>query len=140
MMLVTSNSSLTGAGPMMRGRVGWAEDFFLVLPIVQTTVPDLVAEDPRHAAQLKPLVLPQPPLEQQQQIGGRVALVRGVQVPLHLGQEPDLEAVSHQQLEVGRLVELLAVRLNCLDVTEVVVTGQLPRCLLGVEDRTLRGR
>ena len=93
---------------------------------------DLVAEDARHAAQLARVVLSQPALEQQQ-VGGRVALVGGVQVPLHLGQEPDLEAVSDQQLEVGRLVELLAVGLDCLDVAVVVVTGQLLQRLLELQ-------
>ena len=86
-MLKTSNSSLTGAGPMMRGRES-CEDFFLGFPIVHATVPELVAEDLRHAAQLARVVLPQPPLEQQQQVGGRVALVGAVQIPLHLGEEP----------------------------------------------------
>ena len=85
-MLNTSNSSRTGAGPMMRGRVRWA-DFFLGFAIVHASIAELVAEDLRHAAQLTRVLLPQPPLEQQQ-VGGRVALVDGVQVLLHLGQGP----------------------------------------------------
>ena len=85
-MLKTSNSSLTGAGPMMRGRVRLA-DFFLGFAIVHASIAELVAEDLRHAEQLARVVLPQPPLEQQQ-VGGHVALVGGVQVSLHLGQEP----------------------------------------------------
>ena len=122
MMLVTSNSSLTGAGPIMRGRES-CEDFFVVFPIV--TVPVLVAEDPRHSAQLARVVLCQPALEQQQ-VGGRVALVGGVRVPLHLGEDRSLEAVSDQQLEVGRLVD-------GLDVAVVVVAVQLLQRLLGLE-------
>ena len=70
---------------MMRGRVRLA-DFFLGFAIVHASVAELVAEDLRHAEQLARVVLPQPPLEQQ--VGGRVALVGGVQVSLHLGQEP----------------------------------------------------
>ena len=85
-MLKTSNSSLTGAGPIMRGRVRLA-DFFLGFVIVHASIAELVDEDLRHAEQLARVVLPQPPLEQQQ-VGGRVALVGGVQVSLHLGQEP----------------------------------------------------
>lgn len=46
-------------------------------------------------------MLPQPPLEQQQQVGDRVALVGGAQVHLHLGEERNLEAGSDQQLEVA---------------------------------------
>ena len=71
--------------------------------MVQATVPELVlvAEDPRQTAQLTRVVLPQPPLEQQQQVGDRVALVGGAQVHLHLGEERNLEAGSDQQLEVA---------------------------------------
>ena len=71
---------------MMRGRVRLA-DFFLGFAIVHASIAELVAEDLRHAEQLARVVLPQPPLEQQQ-VGGRVALVGRVQVSLHLGQEP----------------------------------------------------
>ena len=80
-MLKTSNSSLTGAGPMMRGRVRLA-DFFLGFAIVHASVAELVAEDLRHAEQLARVVL------LSLLVSGRVALVGGVQVSLHLGQEP----------------------------------------------------
>ena len=72
---------------MMRGRVRLA-DFFLGFAIVHASIAELVAEDLRHAEQLARVVLPQPALEQQQQVGGRVALVGAVQVPLHLGEDP----------------------------------------------------
>ena len=55
---------------MMRGRVRLA-DFFLGFAIVHASIAELVAEDLRHAEQLARVVLPQPPLEQQQ-VGGRV--------------------------------------------------------------------
>ena len=80
-MLKTSNSSLTGAGPMMRGRVRLA-DFFLGFAIVHASIAELVAEDLRHAEQLARVVL------LSLLVSGRVALVGGVQVSLHLGQEP----------------------------------------------------
>ena len=80
-MLNTSNSSLTGAGPMMRGRVRLA-DFFLGFAIVHASIAELVAEDLRHAEQLARVVL------LSLLVSGRVALVGGVQVSLHLGQEP----------------------------------------------------
>ena len=80
-MLKTSNSSLTGAGPVMRGRVRLA-DFFLGFAIVHASIAELVAEDLRHAEQLARVVL------LSLLVSGRVALVGGVQVSLHLGQEP----------------------------------------------------
>ena len=66
---------------MMRGRVRLA-DFFLGFAIVHASVAELVAEDLRHAEQLARVVL------LSLLVSGRVALVGGVQVSLHLGQEP----------------------------------------------------
>ena len=66
---------------MMRGRVRLA-DFFLGFAIVHASIAELVAEDLRHAEQLARVVL------LSLLVSGRVALVGGVQVSLHLGQEP----------------------------------------------------
>ena len=65
----------------MRGRVRLA-DFFLGFAIVHASIAELVAEDLRHAEQLARVVL------LSLLVSGRVALVGGVQVSLHLGQEP----------------------------------------------------
>ena len=66
---------------MMRGRVRLA-DFFLGFAIVHASIAELVAEDLRHAEQLARVVL------LSLLVSGRVALVGGVQVSLHLCQEP----------------------------------------------------
>ena len=49
-------------------------------------------------------------------VGLAVVLVGGVQVPLQLVEQAALELVPHEEVEVGRLVQVVAVRLHRTDL------------------------
>ena len=49
-------------------------------------------------------------------VGLAVVLVGGVQVPLQLVEQAALELVPHEEVEVGRLVEVVAVRFHGADL------------------------
>ena len=62
----------------------------------------------------------------EQAVSLAVVLVRRVEVPLELVEEPGLELVPHEQIQVCRLVQVVAVR---LDSTNLLKKSRLIRDL-----------